>query len=122
MHRESFTAISKVWLSLMLLILRKLTPNTFLWISAVVNFIHIGGGGGHTKFGQNSTYAPRDSRQRCIFVLNFLQAVVMKWHKHTHIHIFLRQDQPLLGAEKTNSKKPMEVYNFCEGTTYFCRM
>jgi len=79
-------------------------------------------GGGHTKFGQNSTYAPRDSRQRCIFVLNFLQAVVMKWHKHTHIHIFLRQDQPLLGAEKTNSKKPMEVYNFCEGTTYFCRM
>jgi len=34
----------------------------------------------------------------------------------------VRQDQPLLGAEKTNNKKPGEVNNFCEGTTYFCRM
>jgi hypothetical protein len=39
---------------------------------------------------------------------------------HTHIHIFVRQDQPLLVAEKENGKKLGEVRGFCEGTTYFC--
>ena len=93
-----------------------------LWTSAVLNFIHIGQI--RTKYGQYFTYTPRDPWQCCIFVLNFLQAVVTKWHTHacTHTHIFVRQDQPLLGAEETNGKKLGEVHNFCAGTTYFCRM